>query len=73
MLDFPFSSLDNVCPEGSDSVTNEQAAEETRYQLARCVFLRLYNDGVAEVAQKYRSIIGELEVNSIAGENGYKD
>ena len=64
-------------------MTNEQAAEETRYQLARCVFLRLYNDGVindvelkellAEVAQKYRSIIGELEVNSIAGENGYKD
>lgn len=64
-------------------MTNEQAAAETRYQLARCVFLRLHNDGVinnielkelfAAVAEEYGSMIGELEVNSIAGENGYKD
>lgn len=64
-------------------MTDEQAAVEVKYQLARCVFLRLHNDGVinamelkkllAEAAEKYGSMIGELEVNSIAGENSYKD
>jgi len=27
-------------------MTDEQATAETRYQLARCIFLRLYKDGV---------------------------
>lgn len=64
-------------------MSDEQAAAETRYQLARCVFFRFYSEGVitdielkellSEAAVKYGSMIGELEVNSIAGENGYKD
>ncbi len=62
-------------------MTKEQAEAEKRYVLARCIYLELYRksiigrDGLQyalrEAVDKYNSMSGELEVNSIAGENDY--
>lgn len=62
-------------------MTKEQAESEKRYVLARCIYLELYRKNIIdrnglqnalrEAANKYKSISGELEVNSIAGENDY--
>lgn len=62
-------------------MTEENATAEMKYRLAKGVFKTLYENGtitaseldelLAAAVKKYHPIIGELEINSIARENGY--
>ena len=60
----------------------EDGIRETKFRLAKAVFVSLYEQGLItdkqlrllllSVVEMYHPMIGELEVNSIAGEKGYK-
>ena len=62
-------------------MTREQAEAEVQYVLARSIYMGLYKEGIIsrkelkqaleDAVQKYKPICGELEVNSIAGEENY--
>ena len=62
-------------------MTQEQTAAETQYQLARCIYMGLCRDRVITntelnllpkaAAEKYHSVIGELEATSIAGDENH--
>ncbi len=63
-------------------MTKEQGEAEVKFRMAKAVFASLYELGLLtdEELQRllraardmYHPIIGELEVESIAGEKGYK-
>lgn len=61
----------------------EDAIAETKFRLAKSVFLTLHGRGLISgeelqtllyaAVQRYHPMLGELEVNSIAREKDYKD
>lgn len=60
----------------------EDAIAETKFRLIKCLFMTMQERGLISgeerrglllaAVEKYHPMLGELEVNSIAGEKDYK-